>query len=308
MAQRRSPTKASITCADGNELIATRGESQSQPDLRQLWQPEAETNKVTFRKRKTPDDDFSDRFDQFETKIMSILTNMSQTQTDKLDKISQQVSAVTNQISQIKITTDQLSLEQNRVKNELLKLESSKLELVSKIEALTNDIGNLRSSTSGNTQTTMIPPHVNMISEIHDRFQREKNIVVSGLQEINSGDSAERSKYDKQEVIKMIRVADPNCIEPIKCFRLGKYNSNKSRPIKVCFSSAETAKSILRNKNNIYKEINNIKFYSDQTPLQKEEMLKLRVELNKRTEEGEDNLAIKYVKGVPKIIKNPSKN
>lgn len=296
MALYRSPTKGPIKCTDGNDTIATR--CASHPDLRQS---DTEISKYLLRKRKTPDDD--DFSDKFEIKIMSILTKMAQTQTDKLDKISQQVSIITDQISQIKCTTDQLSVEQNRFKEELVKIESSKKGMQKEIDNLKDDFKHLK-----NSQSTTIFTQDNMISEVHERLQREKNIVISGIVEINSKDPAERIEHDKHEVIKVIKLADPDCAEPTKWFRLGKYMSNKSRPIKVCFTSADTTKSILRNKNLITKEIDNIKCYSDQTPLQKEELVKLRTELSKRVGDGEENIIIKYIKGVPKIVKMHSKN
>lgn len=309
MAVRRSPPKSTITCPDSNEMIAIRCESQSQPDLRQLIQSDPDINKVTFRKRKTPDDDLSDKFDNFESKIMAILTKMSETQTDKLDKISQQISMVTNQISQIKSTTDHLSAEQNKIKVELKKIETSKVDLEKKVHDLTIDYENFKiSAFYNNAQPAHLMQGSTMVSEIHDRIQRERNIVISGIPEMVSRESTERTEHDKKEVNKIIKLADPNCREPTKCFRLGKYSKEKSRPIKVCFASADIVKSILRNKNNIDKEIANIKCYSDQTPMQKEELLKLRAQLNERTEKGEQNLVIKYIKGIPKIIEAPPKN
>jgi hypothetical protein len=48
----------------------------------------------------------------------------------------------------------------------------------------------------------------------------------------------------------------------------------------------------------------------DQTPAQKKYVDTLKEELNKRTENGEKDLSIRYIKGLPKIItnKNAPKN
>ncbi|CAG5009911.1 unnamed protein product [Parnassius apollo] len=74
-----------------------------------------ETRQATLRKRKQPNDDLSQKFDKFENKIISILSTMSQVQSDKLDKIPQELSLVTNQITQLRSTTTQLVKEQNRL-------------------------------------------------------------------------------------------------------------------------------------------------------------------------------------------------
>lgn len=87
MAVHRSPTKASITYDDSNNSIASRCESQSQPDLSR-W--------VQYRKRKHPDDDLADRFDLFEDKIMSLLSKMAETQAENLETISRQVTLITD--------------------------------------------------------------------------------------------------------------------------------------------------------------------------------------------------------------------
>lgn len=52
---------------------------------------------------------------------------------------------------------------------------------------------------------------------------------------------------------------------PKKIFRIGKYNPDKTRRIKVCFDKPDPAMILLRNKD---KTPNNIKLFSDQTPPQ----------------------------------------
>lgn len=48
----------------------------------------------------------------------------------------------------------------------------------------------------------------------------------------------------------------------------------------------------------------NIKMYADQTPTQQQFLRSPKLELEMRTRNGEKNLMIKYIKGVPKIIVN----
>lgn len=69
--------------------------------------------------------------------------------------------------------------------------------------------------------------------------------------------------------------------------RLGKYTSNKSRPIKAYFNNSETPKYLLRIK---VKLPENIKLYADQTPTQRCFVQSLREKLNKRIENGEKDL------------------
>ena len=49
--------------------------------------------------------------------------------------------------------------------------------------------------------------------------------------------------------------------------------------------------------------------YSDQTPNQQIYLQNLKEEMTRRNNEGEEDLTIKYIKGIPKIVKNnKSKN
>lgn len=65
-------------------------------------------------------------------------------------------------------------------------------------------------------------------------------------------------------------------------------------------------KTILRHRNNIKSDV--IKIFSDQTPQQQAYMKTLKDELRRRIDDGDKDLTIKYVKGVPKITKLLPKN
>lgn len=120
----RSPPQSLITCTDGNgNSIATAGKAGgSQPDLRNISKGSSE---VELRKRKLPKDDFTAKFESFQSKIQSILLDMSKTQAENLNKISQDVSSIKEQISQIKVTTDTLVADQEKTKKLKIKNSSS---------------------------------------------------------------------------------------------------------------------------------------------------------------------------------------
>ncbi|CAH2098394.1 unnamed protein product [Euphydryas editha] len=105
--------------------------------------------------------------------------------------------------------------------------------------------------------------------------------------------------------MKIMKMAVPDCIKPIKTIRKGKYNPDIPRAIKIILPISEAAKSILRNKSNL--KASNIKLYSYETPYQQKYRNNLRNELKRRLEGGEKDLTIKYINGVPKITKIPPK-
>lgn len=309
----RSPPQSPNTCYEGNRdpiaIASGIGRSEttggSQPDLRKAALSDY-TNQVTYRtKRKQPHDDFSVQFEKFQTKMESLITDMAKTQAENLNKISQDVSAIKEEISQIKLTTDLLSTEQVKMKSELANISGFRANIEQKVNTIENEIATLKSSSTP-VITTPLFNYEDIVSETYDRSLREKNVIIRGVKEIRSSNSEDRQFNDSKEVKKVIKMAVSDCIEPTKTIRLGKYNPDVSRPIKVIFSTSEAAKSILRHKANIKDE--NIKIYSDETPNQKKHRNNLRDELKRRLDEGEKDITIKYVKGIPKIIKTQPKN
>lgn len=115
----------------------------------------------------------------------------------------------------------------------------------------------------------------------------------------------QRYEEEKIEIMKILKSIYNDCPQPEKIIRLGKFAADRTRAIKVCFASEEMAKAILRNKNCLKNHY--IKIFSDQTPHQRKHLQNLVKELDKRTADGEPNLIIKYIKGIPKIITSSEK-
>jgi hypothetical protein len=152
----------------------------------------------------------------------------------------------------------------------------------------------------------MVKAQVELIIELKERSLRAKNIIISGMAEPKATNTNERQKEDKEAVRNIMSTISIESPEPEKIFRLGKYQPTKTRPIKVCYESQNTAINILRRRHDLTQE--NIKIYSDRTPQQQAFKKHLKEELERRIASGENNIEIKYVKGIPKIIKTSSKN
>lgn len=119
--------------------------------------------------------------------------------------------------------------------------------------------------------------------------------------ETNNKNYHSRQTYDIEEIMKLTASIIENCPIPIKSKRLGKYVPGKNRQLKVFFSNSKKSKLLLRNKTKLQESI---KFYSDQTPAQNKYLQSVMEELNKRLENGEKDLIIKYFKGIPQIVDN----
>ncbi|KAF9800278.1 hypothetical protein SFRURICE_010484 [Spodoptera frugiperda] len=249
------------------------GRSDSQPNLLSgVSQPEfSDTSKVTHRinKRKQLDDNEYIRTELSEmrkqmSEMMTMLKNLTTTQNEFTKKITKDITTIKEQIDGIKSTTDNLTIEQNNIKSDVTSLRNANEITEKKINEISHTVQLLKSEqaqafSSNETQE-------DIIAEINERELRSKNIVISGIPEPTSLNKDQRISMDKQEVVNLLKLIDNDYPEPEKIMRLGKYDINKTRPIKAYFKSHEIAKSILRNQNNSKRD--NIKIYSDQTPKQ----------------------------------------
>lgn len=92
-------------------------------------------------------------------------------------------------------------------------------------------------------------------------------------------------------------------IKPITYQQLGKFDG-KIRPLKITLNSASDVFKILGSSKKLKSDeiFNEVRITSDKTPKQSLYFQNLRNELNTRRSNGESNLTIKYVKGIPSII------
>lgn len=301
----RSPT--------GSGIDANRSGSQPNLTSTKLYSADLTELQATFRnKRKQPERGYELENELAEMnskmdKMMNFLSEFTATQQLAVEKISQDVSSIKEQVVNINTTTDNLLLEQDAMKVQLEDLKKSTEATNKKIVSVESDVQRLKANTSNVAHSLQDPKmtYDDMMTEFRERNIREKNIVLTGIPEPQLTSPEKRRASDKNEVMKIIQTISKDSRDPIYITRLGKYSTNKNRPIKACFASQEEAKFILRNKSTVTSET--VKIFSDQTPSQQMYLKNLRSELQQRIENGEDNLIIKYVKGVPKIIKLQAK-
>ncbi|KAJ2954688.1 hypothetical protein O0L34_g2985 [Tuta absoluta] len=291
----------------GSGLRSNSASGGSQPDLRQALMIDKEAETQSFRNKRKHGEDSPTKFDDFEARMSKLLTDFTTKQTEKMEAISEDVATIKYQVGAIKLTTDKLVLEQQKINAELANVLTFKADTEQKIQIIQSDIESLKATSKLCLETKLPKPsdYEEMTSEIRERSLREKNIIICGIPEIDSKVRSERFAHDKKETIKSIKQIIPDCEEPHKIVRLGKYNPEKPRALKVCFTKQETAKEVLRKRNSIN---DSLKIYSDETPCQKIYLKLLQDELKRRIESGEQDICIKYVKGTPKITPIIPKN
>lgn len=293
MSQTRSPTGSGIDTKLGG----------SQPNLSEIHTESSP--RITFRnKRKQTDDNDLIKTELSElrkqmSEMLSVLTASKNDQAQNINKLCQDVTAIKDEVGNISSTIENIITENANLKSKLTNLTTVTENTGKKVMLLEADIKNLKSM-SALPHVQMPATYEEIVSEIQERKIRAKNIVVAGIPEPKNKSAKERQEYDKAEILKITNLVYDDCPEPEKIMRLGKYKAEFTRTIKVSFSSEEIAKAILRNRNKL--GVEKIKLYSDQTPNQQKYIQTLKKELQKRTANGEVNLSIKYIKGIPKII------
>lgn len=302
MSVKHSPTRNPTT----PEQTARIMNSSSQPNLTNIGVGDTTSKNICLRKRKTPENDLTYQFEELKSDLMEIIAASFKSQTEKLEKIDNNITTVKDQLNDLKTTTKYLIAENSKIKTHMTELTNNISATEEKVKLLQDVVLQIKANSVESGQTASPNNLDELITELHEREERSKNIIITGIKEQTADTADERRRNDEYEVIKITTSIYPECPKPIKVLRIGKYNIGKTRALKITYTSQDIAKAILRTKSNLTEE--SVKIYSDQTPYQQKYMKHLKEELKNRTDSGETGLTIKYMKGVPKIIKLEPKN
>jgi len=220
---------------------------------------------------------------------------MSSTMQDQLDSIlkslnevmSTQNKMITSMNEQNKTLKsfnkrfDDLSTENSFLKTKISELESKLIEI------------------EKTTLTTQFD-ELNILNELTVRQSRAQNIILYNLPENLNNTQNPISDGDSLKLIFKEMKVNYN---PINFNRLGK-PSDRTRPLKITLADTKSVLETLRAQSTLRHspDFKDIRFSSDRTIKQREQMTLLRKELESRREKGETNIIIKYIKGVPQII------
>jgi hypothetical protein len=300
----RGGSELQRTPPGGGAALTKVGLSGSQPNLTLI--SEQDNAQITIRnKRKHSNEnehilsELADLKKQM-SELMSALATNNKAQTQRMNQLCESTNDIKNQVTDIRNSMNNIIIEQNNMKAELKQLVATMNATETRLEGLETDVKDLKTS-SGQPEIHM--SYENVIAECRERNLRAKNIIIAGIPEPDPASSD--AEHDKREIEKITTAIFSNCPGPKHYFRLGKIQENKQRLTKVCFTSEDTALNILRNQRNV--KLNNIKIYSDQTPQQRKVLGNLQTELKQRISNGESNLRIGYVKGVPGIMNSQRK-
>lgn len=286
-----------------------KGSYGSQPDLSKFLQSDAEDMQVTLRKRKQPpgtDCTCTKEISSFRKEVTSLFATFTETQKEFLNTLREDMTQIKTKIDTLQTTTENLVADNSVIKEDIAQLKQHTSLTEEKVKSLQNDVNNLKSRTGSEYQNMRSCDDEALIREINERTNRANNIIIYGLTELAEGSAEEKQDHDKNEVLSVIRSIMDNVPAPKKIIRLGKLNPTKNRPLKIYFDCSQIPKQLMKNKGKITNK--DIKIYADLTPTQQNNLKLLRQDLCNRQENGETDITIKYVNGVPKIVAVPPKN
>lgn len=144
-----------------------------------------------------------------------------------------------------------------------------------------------------------------MYSEISDRIDRSRNVLIYNIPENPSKELEVRINHDESSVSDILNDLEIDAGN-FKSIRLGR-PSTRPRPVKVIFKDASIALQCLRKRRNLGNE-SNIRIGADLTIMQRDHIKRVYKELDERKAKGENNIIVKFIRGVPRIVESLKRN
>lgn len=182
-------------------------------------------------------------------------------------------------------------------------------ELQGNIELLEKRIGDLAGRVDNNSSSSDLAVGSGLpvasdaeflLREIKEREKRCLNLLLFNVAESSSSDVKQRIAEDTRIVHSILDTLGGSHVELAKVVRLGKRGS-RTRPLKLVLPSRNDVIECLKHKHKLGGT--GYRISADLTELQRSHMDGLRKQLKERVDHGETDLTIKYIEGLPKIVK-----
>ncbi|CAH2109314.1 unnamed protein product [Euphydryas editha] len=146
--------------------------------------------------------------------------------------------------------------DQEKIKCHLTELDESIVIGQNKIKSLEAEFAQFKQSAEASSHSQdKLTLCEQIIKEVQNRNNRDKNIILVGLPEPNCSQPEERKLKDETDVLNVISLLGVDIPKPASIFRVGKLNPKRSRKVKICFETLGPAKTLLRNKEKLPRDI-----------------------------------------------------
>lgn len=215
-------------------------------------------------------------------------------------------------VSTLKTKIDELEHEIQELKIAAESSKSSYADILKKNTAQSEEIkGNMKNLEERVESVTKPGTHPSVegalplepaVQELQERERRAANILLFGVKESSAATREARIEQESKTVEGILQKIDADVAKEVKVTRLGRYDEQKVRPIKVTFPTKSDALSVLKKKSKLGDE-GSVYIKSDQTVCQRKYLKTVIAELENRTKQGEQDLKIRYISNVPRIVK-----
>lgn len=181
----------------------------------------------------------------------------------------------------------------NELQNAIQPLEAEIADIKENVDAFGKRITALESRQGAAVGSSSLQQISVACDELRERCRRAANVILVGLAEITEG-------TDELVGVNTLLSSLGLGVEARQAVRLGGNRGNRARPLKLVFESEREVFLIFKNKRLFASK--NLIVKNDQTPREREYLAELRGELQRRIDEGESNLTIRYVNHTPAIV------
>ena len=184
--------------------------------------------------------------------------------------------------------------------NKMSYAEALKGSCAEVVERVVTKLDNLPSGNvaqgSGTTEQVM----AGMLHSFMEKDKRKLNLVVYNLPEEPGSDVHSKNKLDAEKFVSIVKECLDLDVCITKCYRAGRMNSERPRTLVLTLDSLDKKVQVLESAHKLSRtEWRNVYIAPDRTQKEREVHKKLREELKRRKQEGEEDIIIR--KG--KIIK-----
>lgn len=141
-----------------------------------------------------------------------------------------------------------------------------------------------------------------IIAEATERKKRTKNVIAYNVSESKKQMGLERLRDDNELIAKILPQESVDILPNIKLRRIGRPVDGKTRPLLINTPSETDARKLIITKS-VCMGNDVIFFKPDLTRTQQIHMKNLRNELNVLNKDGQTDRIIKYINGIPRIVK-----
>lgn len=210
---------------------------------------------------------------------------------------------------------DVLSSKLTNLTTEVANINQALSTMEPRLSAVENELASVKNELKEIQDHKAAAPSVELVvEEIADRERRSRNIIIYNLPENKNKTVSVRVKHDNDLVTLLVGAfCTSNHENDFKTFRIGRPHGDRPRPLRVIFKRSDSVLDFSRNFDssslkNIDDRFTGINYSRDRTPAERKHLEDLRSSLKRRTDSGEPDLTIRFVNGIPKIVKKAPKN